>query len=217
MLFVRLKCGRRRFTTLDLRGADAQIAIMRAIVLTLSLLASAPAAVPAWAATGCEDIWFTRNLIMDRAGYCFNSLLGRALFNNADCQGQNVTLDPLSASVVAQIRGLEAQHNCRVDVNRSWIDMEDIAFRRVLTNLPIYTEWPSACTRWLGGETPLYAGYSEPFQQIGVIQPGNWVSYSHLGVSDWAYVTVDAYSDGPFVSAGWLYWRGSPPCEQMIP
>ena len=61
---------------------------MRALTLLLFLIAS-----PAAASDVCHDLWFTRNLIMDRAGYCFGSMLGKATFDNSDCTGKNVSLD----------------------------------------------------------------------------------------------------------------------------
>jgi len=52
----------------------------------LALLLAALAA-PAAALEICDELWFTRNLIYDRAGYCFSSPLGRAVFDNSDCTG----------------------------------------------------------------------------------------------------------------------------------
>ena len=40
---------------------------------------------PAFALDHCEEWWFTRNLVFDRAGYCFSSPLGQAVFDNSDC------------------------------------------------------------------------------------------------------------------------------------
>ena len=37
---------------------------------------------PAAADERCHDLWFARNAIMDRAGYCFGSVLGQAVFDN---------------------------------------------------------------------------------------------------------------------------------------
>lgn len=177
------------------------------------------AAAPLRAETGCEDIWFTRNLVMDRAGYCFSSPLGQALFDNSDCIGTHVTPDPAGQMLVARIRALEAEHGCAVDTNRRWIDMDDMAFRKALTVLPIRDEFEGGCVRWTGAVTPLYAGYFQPFHAIGQIATGDLVYYAHLSdAPDWSYVTV--YNRGPgeaFKSAGWLYWPGRHPCAQHIP
>ena len=41
--------------------------------------------VQAWALEICDDLWLTRNLIFDRAGYCFGSVLGKSVFDNEGC------------------------------------------------------------------------------------------------------------------------------------
>lgn len=51
----------------------------------------------------CNDLWFTRNALINQAGYCFGSNLGQALFDNSDCQGKSVTLSPEAQRQVAQI------------------------------------------------------------------------------------------------------------------
>ena len=58
-------------------------------------------------ADGCADLWFTRNLIMDRAGYCFGSALGQAVFDNGDCIGKTVPLPAGAADRIAEIRARE--------------------------------------------------------------------------------------------------------------
>ena len=55
------------------RAAGLRLSAMKRLALLCALLAS-----PAAASDVCDDLWFTRNLIMDRAGYCFGSVLGRA-------------------------------------------------------------------------------------------------------------------------------------------
>lgn len=184
---------------------------MRHLVLTL--LMSWPGV--ALASQGCEDVWFTRNLVMDRAGYCFSSPLGRALFDNSDCIGTAVQPDPYGMQIVQQIRALEQQHGCRVDTNRSWLDLPDIHFRKALRTHPIRDEFEGACLGWTGAPTPLYDGYSEPFTQIGQILAGDYVSLAHLPVAGWSYVTIHVPRFGGFKSAGWLYTTGELPCADF--
>lgn len=198
-------------TGLDAGHGGLNIYLMRFMLSALATVLSGPV----WAASGCEDVWFTRNLIMDRAGYCFDSPLGRALFDNAGCIGKSVTLDPASQAVVTQIRGIEARFACRVDTNQQWLDLPDINFRRALTSHPIRDEFEWACLGWTGPVTPLHAGYNAPLQVIGQIAPGDYVSSSHLYVSGWSYVTTHAPSFRTLHSAGWVYWpesAGRMPC-----
>ncbi len=172
---------------------------------------------PLSAATGCEDVWFTRNLIMDRAGQCFASPLGQALFDNSDCTATNVRPAFADQTVVDQILALEAQFGCRVDTSRTWLDLPDINFRRVLTNHPVKGDGEWACQGWLGPVTPLYAGHHAPLRAIGQITPGEHVSFGHpSSAPNWSYITSHAPGDrgdsGPLTSAGWLYWPGDMPC-----
>ncbi len=170
-------------------------------------------AAPLSAAEGCADVWFTRNLIMDRAGYCFGSPLGQALFDNSDCTGQHVQLDPTSQALVQRIRGLEAQHGCQVNTNAQWLEIDDIAFRRVVRDLPLRVDGQWGCLGWAAAETPLYDGHSAPLHAIGKVLPGDYVLFEHEGVADaWVYVTIHEPVWGPFKSAGWLYWPGRTPC-----
>ena len=154
---------------------------------------------------------------MDRAGYCFSSMLGQTLFDNSNCTGQQVNLAPVDANAVTELRALEARIGCRVDTSRQWINLSDINFRRVLTNSPVLDELQGKCLRWLGPVTPLYAGHQEPFVAIGQIQAGDGVGLNHLPVGDWAYVTAHYPGSDGLKSAGWLYWPDRFPCSEMIP
>ncbi|MDU9003201.1 DUF4453 domain-containing protein [Sedimentitalea todarodis] len=198
---------------LDANPLDAHSRAMRFLFIVPLLWL----AVPAQAETGCEDVWFTRNLIMDRAGYCFDSALGQALFDNSDCIGKQVQPDPYYRPVINEILRLEVEHACRIDTNRQWLDMDDINFRRVLTDFPVRDEFEGGCLGWTGPQTPLYDGHHEPFRAIGQVGPGDYVHFAHYAVqgageAGWRYVTVHAPVWGPFKSAGWMYWPGEEPC-----
>lgn len=75
---------------------------MKCLVAALSLFAA-----PVLASDTCHDLWFTRNAIIDRAGYCFGSPLGQAIFDNTGCIGKSVNLPPQDARTVALIRELK--------------------------------------------------------------------------------------------------------------
>jgi hypothetical protein len=165
----------------------------------------------------CEDIWFTRNLVMDRAGYCFASPLGQAVFDNSDCTGMQVQLDPAATEVVARIRALESEYGCNVDTSKPRLTMLDLAFRRVLRDLPVRqmgdsSEW--ACLGWTGPTLPLYDGFTAPLHAIGEVTPGDYVSFGHQGPGqNWTYVSVHPPGfGGGFKSAGWMYWPDQMPC-----
>lgn len=170
-------------------------------LLPLALLI--PFAAPALASDGCDDLWFTRNLVMDRAGYCFGSALGQAVFDNGDCTGKTVSLDAKDQKLVDRIRKLETRYECAVDTGRKQLDVKDLAIRRRLTDLPIAEEFPGGCLGWQAPETPLHAGRSPSSEVIGRITPGDFVGFFHIPAGDWQYVTA-ADPDWTVKSGGWL-------------
>ncbi|MFS4580336.1 DUF4453 domain-containing protein [Phaeobacter sp. C3_T13_0] len=177
---------------------------IRCIAFLLMLLP-----VPALAQDGCDDLWFTRNLIMDRAGYCFGTALGQSVFDNGDCLGKSVALDPHSNRLVQEIRGLEQYHRCKVDTGRRQLTLDDTHLRRFLVDLPIRDEFEGACLGWLSEPVPLYSGHSSGTARIGMIRTGDIVGYAHLQVGSWSYVTTHS-SDWRVKSGGW-YDRSATP------
>lgn len=155
-------------------------------------------------ANGCHDLWFTRNLIMDRAGYCFGSVLGQAQFDNSDCVGKQVALAPYWQDLVRQIQGLEREWSCRVNTGQPVLELEDAWIRRQLVHLPLRDELGSGCLGWQGPQTPLYAGFDGVSPVIGQINAGQYVTFYHWPVGDWTYVTASG-PDFVSVSGGWMF------------
>ena len=176
---------------------------MKALLQLLALLASL-IAVPALAEDACDDVWFTRNLHFDRAGYCFGSALGQAIFDNSNCVGQDITLDPRARDQVAKIRELEAYFGCNVDTSRTWIEIGDMAIRRQLYDLPIRDDFESGCLGWQGAPLPLRAGIGPGTPVIGRIEPGDYVLLSFMPVQGWSYVTIHTPDFAALKSGGWV-------------
>lgn len=84
--------------------------------LTTPGLPSSPKGTSLATPTSCEDLWYARNLIFARRGYCFKSARGQAAFGHMDCIPGLAAGDvPLSASEkdeVNYIRSLERQNGC---------------------------------------------------------------------------------------------------------
>lgn len=171
--------------------------MLRLIALGLAL------AGPVRADDGCHDLWFARNAIMDRAGHCFGTVLGQAVFDNAECLGQPVALSPGDAATVARIRQVEAEQGCRVDTSRPALDVGALWIRRALIHQPVRDIFESACLGWLGPDAPLFAGHERSTPVIGQIGTGSYVLYAHEPVGTWSYVTVSGPDWVP-VSGGWL-------------
>jgi hypothetical protein len=159
----------------------------------------------------CADLWFTRNAIMDRAGYCFGSTLGQSLFDNSGCKGQQVQLSPELSETVAYLRRLEAQAGCRIDTSSPFLALEDLAFRRRLTDLPLLDPdfLGAGCIGWQGPDLALQAGYTRNAPVIGQIRSGNWFSMQHINPDGWSYVIVGQSAYEPVISAGWVKYEGS--------
>jgi hypothetical protein len=58
----------------------------------------------------CDQLWYARNAIFDRAGYCFSSARGKAAFDNTGCTGG--TPDAAGMAEVARIQQQEAANGC---------------------------------------------------------------------------------------------------------
>ena len=170
---------------------------MRVLSVLLILVAT-----PAMANEACHDLWFTRNLIMDRAGYCFGSTLGKAVFDNSDCTGKSVTLGENWQQQVSRLRARETQLECKVDTSRPFLDLPDADIRRRLNTLPVRDEFESACIGWLKSDLSLHASTHAASTVVGVVSPGDNVSFRHDAVGEWNYVTVTG-KDWGYKSAGW--------------
>ncbi|MBQ4824160.1 DUF4453 domain-containing protein [Leisingera sp. HS039] len=171
---------------------------MKSFAAALCLLAS-----PVLASDACHDLWFTRNAVIDRAGYCFGSPLGRAVFDNGDCIGKSVSLPPHAGRMVALVKEMEARFGCRVNNKQTYLDLDDLFLRHQLWDLPVRDEFESACLGWLGPVTGLRAGHRPDAPLVGQIVAGDYVSYSHIPVGSWTYVTTSG-PDWQATSGGWL-------------
>jgi len=66
-------------------------------------------------AGSCFDLWYERNAIFDRNGYCFSSNLGKRTFDNSDCWTKNPSLSPSEQRRVAQLKAEENRRGCKVN------------------------------------------------------------------------------------------------------
>ena len=188
---------------------------MRFSPIALALVALPLMSVAVQADERCNDLWFTRNAIINQAGYCFGSNLGKALFDNSDCQGKSVTLSPEAQQQVAQIQEMEKQGQCRVNSAGTTLDLQDLAQRRQLWHFPIWDDYESACLGWLSAPAALRAGHSPEAPVIGQIQVGDTVRYGHMVWGDWSYAMI---FDGSwtFKTSGWLNFNeADEACEEF--
>ena len=179
---------------------------MKRIALVLSLAMALPATADVWDSPEpvCNRLWYMRNLVMDRAGYCFGSALGEALFDNSDCVGGDIRLSPNDSRQVAKMKALEDQEGCRVNTKARTLDLfgENPAVLRRLRDMPM-PGWGSGGCTWAGAPIPLFDGYSSGSVQIGQIRAGDRLSFEYESEGKWSAVSTSG-SKGEQDILGWF-------------
>ncbi|WP_342078399.1 DUF4453 domain-containing protein [Yoonia sp. SS1-5] len=173
---------------------------MRFICLCLTFLIAAPAAQAS--DDFCHELWYTRNLIVDRTGYCFGSELGQSVFDNTGCTTGSPALSSADARKVARIRDVEDEMMCSVNTGSTRLNFSATAELQRLLDLPVPDRIEGGCVGWQGGARALRAGHDADAAQIGTLNDGDSVSFAHEPEGDWSYVTIyDGPDDG---QAGWV-------------
>lgn len=175
---------------------------LRAGCLALGLLPTAAAAYDI-----CDDLWMTRNTLFDRAGYCFGSALGQAVFDNAGCLGTDVALSAQDNATVALVREFEVEWSCRVDTSRTQLDLPDMAARMRMRDMPVPTGYESACIGWRGGAANLYSGQDQKSGVTGVLRDGDNTTFSFVTADGWEFVDM---------GDGRMGWLALPKFDDMI-
>ena len=169
---------------------------MKSLILSL-VLVLAPGAVLA----DCASMWLTRNMAFDRAGYCFGSTLGKALFDNAGCIGKDVTLNAGDRGFVAHTIETEAAFECSIDTSRRSLDLPLVNLWLQLLDFPRRDDGESACLGWRGAPVNLRSAIGGG-RVLGQISRGDDVLFSHMDQAGRSFVTVS--SNGRPVSLGWV-------------
>ena len=65
----------------------------------------------------CYNLWYQRNLIHAKKGYCFESNLGKKAFSNFQCSSTPQPLSDKEKSDVNNIKNRESALNCKIDTN----------------------------------------------------------------------------------------------------
>ncbi|RYH05873.1 DUF4453 domain-containing protein [Tropicimonas sp. IMCC6043] len=165
----------------------------------LVFLAVIPA--PVSALEICDDLWFTRNLTFHRAGYCFNSVLGLAVFGNAGCTSKSPTLSAEASALVAHVKALEAEWSCHVDTRRKVLGVVSLEFRKSLTDLPVATGYESGCIGWRGDPFALHLGRTPDSPVTATGRAGDELLYEFEDVGGWSYIQLTR--GGISAGAGW--------------
>ncbi len=182
---------------------------MRAVLIVLALL---PA--PAAALEICDDLWFTRNLMFHRAGYCFGSELGKTVFGNEGCEQGGVELGPEARKLVDRILLMEKEFECDIDTGQDFLAVPVIEERKGIIDPPLATETESACVGWKGERLVLRTERSEDGLVSGAARPGDTLLFQFEDVDGWSFVEVQ--QNGIPAGLGWAQVEiGEDSCEMV--
>lgn len=174
-------------------------------------------AVPAQAQDICAEAWFVRNLAFDRAGYCFGSNLGQAMFDNSDCTTKSPRLGSESRQLVAAIKSTEEMLGCRIDTSARNLSVPHEAEWRRMEDLAAPADWASGCLGWQGADFPLHAGHRPGAPVTAMARAGMVIEweYDTFGPPGWEFVTLYT-RDFAFLGMGWSNTYIDPDrCEQL--
>jgi len=169
---------------------------MRWMIL-LCLIVPAPVA----ALEICDDLWFTRNLVFHRAGHCFGSVLGKAVFGDEGCNKDGGAPDKDALALIERVRGLEAEFNCDVDTTQDFLAVPVFEQRKDLIDLPFPSEIESACVGWKGGRLALRKAHKDGAELLGAVRDGDTLLFQYQDVGDWMFVEVQ--QNGIPAGMGW--------------
>lgn len=167
----------------------------------------------------CEQPWFIRNLIFDRAGFCFSSPLGQATFDNSDCTGTDVVLSQRDREAVALIREMEDLLDCSMDTSGQTLStLPELNQLRRFTLLPIPADAASGCIGYLGPQLPLLeapGALNGPV--LGTLTLESSILFDFLPENGWEFVTVYPSGwEGPPGPSGWVEMgQQGPQCRQV--
>ena len=155
----------------------------------------------------CSDLWFSRNAMLDNAGYCFATPLGKAIFDNSDC----TTKEPvLSRAIKTQIAGIIKLEQgdaggfydaCNIDTSKRKLDLDAIPLRKQLDFQPATDGGTGICFGYLGTGIPLYSAPWKGARQVGVIRAGDNMTFSHLDWKGWSFSLIGQHAD--WSAVGW--------------
>lgn len=160
----------------------------------------------------CGELWFARNAMLNDAGYCFSTPLGRSLFDNTDCTTRQPIIDQDVSDQISLIQKLEReppftlqQARCRIDTSQPSLDQVPyIGMRFRVTFQPATDGTAGGCIGYTGESFLLFEAPDSNSRVLGRVESGNSFSLSHLPWQDWNFALVWADDIvGEPVTLGW--------------
>jgi hypothetical protein len=158
---------------------------MRGLLILIGVVLGGPTA----ALDLCDELWFTRNLVFDRAGYCFGSPLGKAIFDNSDCIINDAVADPAAQRIVDQVLAIEADEACRINTGRTGLKVPFIEHRMRMVDIPVPDIYESMCIGWRGAPLTLHTARNDKSPVTGIINTGEDILWSFYSVDGWSFIT----------------------------
>lgn len=168
--------------------------------MTRTIIAAALMLAAGQAHASCEDAWYLRNLAVDRAGYCFGSTLGKALFDNGNCSTKSPTLSAWDQRMVAATKRYEADMGCKVDTGATRLESSLIGKLDDVDELPTIAAFESVCLGFNGPDLPVVGSISGGLRNAyptGDVVAGDMVFFRFESADGFEFVTTD-------LSAGWI-------------
>lgn len=154
----------------------------------------------------CQQVWLSRNTVMDRAGQCFSTPLGQAVFDNSDCVDGDIRLNPLDVEIVRLAQEVEQWAGCAVDTDAARLMVDVLPFHARLMELftvPVRSDGEFGCHGYTGPPVPLHTGISTNTTVLGMLEPGQTVTSAHSPLrGGWQYLEISNAAGLP-VTHGW--------------
>jgi len=185
-------------------------------LLAALLFLTAPFAATAQNYDFCEELWVTRNMIFDRAGYCFGSTLGQSLFDNSNCTTNTASAPDAYAQIIAWARGDEDRLGCQVNTAQpAWPSIQAVyAYYNQFWTVAVPIDGGFGCWGYSGPTVTVYAGASAATPVLGQLDPGLSYVTTHYGVDGWEFITVVTGPSGQDIATGWASGHTSD-CAEM--
>lgn len=174
-------------------------------VLSVILLLFLPATASAQYVDYCEDLWVARNMMFDRSGYCFGSVLGQTLFDNGNCTTSSPTLPQEYAEAVTRMRAEESRVGCAINTSQAaWPSIRSITdFYNQFWSIPEPLDGGYACWGYSGPTVTFYAGASLDTPVMGTLTTGLSYSTGSWGLPGWQFYTISTGPGGQNLFSGW--------------
>ncbi|MCB8838459.1 YARHG domain-containing protein [Aurantimonas sp. VKM B-3413] len=164
----------------------------------------------------CERLWVARNAIFDRAGHCFSSPLGKAVFDDADCRPGKTSLTAEDRAEVERLQAAERQRGCRIDTQKRTLDIDDAPQIRALAVFGLPGSFEFSCIRFRGPDPlPLYSAPSGNAATVGRIKPGENVLFEYAERDGFELAAVGGGRTGEPVRLGWARIDVTRDCEDF--